>query len=266
MYSAINGKLSIDNEEMYYICFGKGDKTLIMLPGLGDGLKMVKGMAIPFSFLYRKFAQYCRVYVFSRKVWLPKEYSSKQMAGDVKKAMDLLGIQKASILGVSQGGTIAQYVAIDYPEVVDKLILTVTYPKANDTVKNVISRWIEYAQNKDYKEIFIDTAEKSYSEKYLRKNRKLYWLLTRIGVPQNYDRFITQAKACMSHDAYDLLSQIEAPTLIIGAGQDQIVTGEASIELSKLIKNSQLHIYDELGHGAYEEAEDFEERVLNFLE
>ena len=44
-----NGQLTIDNTTMDYISFGKGKKKLIMIPGLGDGLKTVKGMALPFS-------------------------------------------------------------------------------------------------------------------------------------------------------------------------------------------------------------------------
>lgn len=36
----------LTNSDMDYISFGKGNKILIMLPGLGDGLKTVKGTAL----------------------------------------------------------------------------------------------------------------------------------------------------------------------------------------------------------------------------
>ncbi len=265
MYHAKNGKITIGNDTMDYICFGSGSKSLIMIPGLSDGLKTVKNMAYPIAFSYRAFAKDYKVYLFSRRNHLPEAYSSREMAHDIKKAMDILHLLQADILGVSQGGTIAQYLAIDFPQFVRKLVLTVTYPKANDTVKSVIGKWISYAQNNDYENLFIDTAEKTYSESYLKKNRKWFWLLTKINVPKSYNRFITQAKACISHDAVDLLSHIECPTLIIGGTQDKIVTGEASAELSILIKGSQLYLYDNLGHGAYEEAEDFAKRVLEWL-
>ncbi len=38
---------------MDYISFGKGNKNLIIIPGLGDGLRTVKGMAIPLAFMYK---------------------------------------------------------------------------------------------------------------------------------------------------------------------------------------------------------------------
>ena len=42
---------------MDYQSFGNGNKNLIMLPGLGDGLSTVKGMAPVFSILYRVYAK-----------------------------------------------------------------------------------------------------------------------------------------------------------------------------------------------------------------
>lgn len=48
-YHACNGCVRVGNSEMDYISFGNGNKNLIMLPGLGDGLSTVKGMALVFS-------------------------------------------------------------------------------------------------------------------------------------------------------------------------------------------------------------------------
>ena len=38
-YNAKNGNIRIDNTDMDYISFGNGQKNLIMVPGLSDGLK-----------------------------------------------------------------------------------------------------------------------------------------------------------------------------------------------------------------------------------
>ena len=53
-------------------------------------------------------------------------------------------------------------------------------------------------------------------------------------------------------------------TLIIGGGRDLIVTREASEEIAEAL-GCELHIYEELGHAAYEEAPDFNRRVYGFL-
>ena len=112
--------------DMDYISFGNGDKNLIIIPGLGDSLKNVKGTAFPFSLMYRLFAKDFKVYVFSRKNRIEKNYSTRDMAADLATVIKQLGIGKASIMGISQGGMIAQYLAIDFPEIVEKLILAVT--------------------------------------------------------------------------------------------------------------------------------------------
>lgn len=263
--NAKNGHIKIDGTDMHYIAFGKGSRTLIMIPGLGDGLTTVKGKAGVFARLYKVYCKTHRVYVFSRINKMPEEYTSRDMSHDLKKAMDILHIEKADILGVSQGGTIAQHLALDYPEAVEKLVLAVTYPRANDTVKSVINRWIGFAEAGDHGSLMVDVAECSYSEKYLKKYRKYYPLLKRIGRPKSYSRYITMAKACMTHDCFDRLGQINCPTLIIGGGDDKIVTCAASVMMSTQIAGSHLHIYPQYGHSAYEEAKDFDRRVLDFI-
>ena len=102
--------------------------------------------------MYREFVKDYKVYVFSRKNQLEEGYSTKDMAKDQAEVMKKLGISKASIIGVSQGGMIAQYIAIDYPELLDKLVLAVTVSRQNATVrseerrvgKECRSRWSPY--------------------------------------------------------------------------------------------------------------------------
>lgn len=135
-WGAKNGSVRIDNTDMAYVSFGKGNSTLIMLPGLGDGLTTVKGMAVPMAVAYRMYAKDYKVYVFSRKNGLEDGYSTKDMARDQAGAMRVLGIGRAKVLGVSQGGMIAQYLAIDYPELVEKLVLAVTSSRQNRRIRS----------------------------------------------------------------------------------------------------------------------------------
>ena len=110
---AKSSSVKIGNTEMNYISFGSGNKNLVMIPGLGDALKTVKGSAVVFATAYRKFAKDYKVYIFSRKNQIEEGYSTRDMARDEAEAMKMLGITKASVMGVSQGGMIAQYIAID---------------------------------------------------------------------------------------------------------------------------------------------------------
>lgn len=263
---AKNGRIKFADSTMDYIAFGRGRKPMIIIPGLGDGLATVKGLAVPFSSMYKTFGRRRRVYVFSRKNTLPEKYTSREMARDLKEAMDRLGIEKADILGVSQGGTIAQQLALEYPDAVDRLVLTVTYSRPNDTINRVVSRWIDCARAGDFRTLMADTAEHYYSEKYLKKYRRMLPMVSLFGKPRSFDRFLTMAHACLTHDCFDRLGEIKAPTMIIGGGEDKIVTCAASVMLAREIAGSSLYVYPSYGHAAYEEAKDFQRRVIDFLD
>lgn len=265
LYHAKNGCLDLDGGEMDYLCFGSGAGKLVMLPGLGDGLKTAKGMALPFALMYRSYARDYQVYVFSRREPLEEGCTTRDMARDVSAAMEQLGIGRASVIGVSQGGMIAQYLAADWPEKVEKLVLTVSAARCNETAQAVIGHWIALAEAGNYKEILVDTAEKSYTQRKLRGYRLLYPLLGSVGKPRDFSRFLIQARACLNHDAQGVLRDIRHPTLIVGGEEDRILGGAASRALAKAIPQSKLVMYPEYGHALYEEAADFNRLVLEFL-
>lgn len=265
-YNARNCNIKIDDTDMDYISFGNGNKSLVIIPGLGDALKTVKGSAVTFALMYKLFAKDYKVYVFSRKNKLKQDCSTRDMAADLAGVMNQLNITKAFVLGVSQGGMIAQYLAIDYPELVEKLVLAVTLCQPNETSKSVISNWLSLAKEKDFKQIFIDTAEKTYTERKQKIYRPFYSILSKLTEPKNPDRFIIQATACLTHNALDEISKIQCPTFVIGGDDDKIVGRYSSYELANHIAQSKLKIYNGLGHSTYEEAKDFNSQVLSFFD
>ena len=73
------------------------------------------------------------------------------------------------------------------------------------------------------------------------------------------------AKACLEHDAFSVLKDIKAPTLIFGGTEDRTVGAEASKLLAAEIPGSEIFMYEGLRHAVYDEAADFNKRVLEFL-
>ena len=259
-----NGCVTIGDTELYYVSFGVGERRLVVLPGLSDGLATVKRKALLLSPPYKKFRKDYTVYMFSRKNRMPTGYSMSDMADDQALAMAKLGIGSACVLGVSQGGMIAQLLAIRHPEAVERLILAVTAPNANAVVKSTVTAWIGMAKRGDHRALMTDTAEKMYSDAYLHRNRRLIPLLAKLTKPRSYDRFLRNAEAILGFDARGELSGIRCPTLIIAGGEDKTVGTDAARELKSGIAGSELYAYAGLGHGVYEEAGDFYERVLAF--
>ena len=103
-----------------------------------------------------------------------------------------------------------------------------------------------------------------YSESYLKMYRPFLPLLTAIQKPTDVQRFVILANSCLTCNTYDILNEIKCPVFVIGAAQDKIVGGDASIEMAKKL-GCKLHMYDGLGHAAYEEAKDFNRLVYDFF-
>ena len=261
LYHAKNGHIKGTD----YIRLGTGSRNLVILPGLGDGLQTVKGTALPMAWMYRMFARDFTVYMFSRKSDLPQGHSTRDMAQDLRDTMDALNIQNADILGVSMGGMIAQWLAIDHPQKVNRLVLTVTSSQPNSVLTESIEEWIAQARQNDHRSLMASNMRKIYSDSYCRKNGWMIPILGAVTKPKSYDRFLIQAEACLNHDAFSHLSAIQAPTLVIGGEQDKALGPDASREIAKQISDAQLKMYPQWGHGLYEEAKDFNLNVLNFL-
>lgn len=265
LYQAKNGTLNIGGTTMDYIRFGTGARILIMLPGLGDGLRSVKGTALPMAWMYREFCKDFTVYAFSRKNALPGGYTTRDMAKDQAEAMEILDIEKADIFGVSMGGMIAQWLAIDHPEKVARLILTVTCARPNPILRESVEEWVALARKGDHAGFMDSNLRRIYSENYYRKNKWMAPVVGRLTKPASYDRFFVQAQACLSHDAFTCLNCVQVPTLVVGGEQDRALGGDASGEIAAAIPAARLIMYPQWGHGLYEEARDFNGLLMRFL-
>ena len=265
LFHAKNDTLSMEAAKMDYIRFGSGSRNLILLPGLGDGLKTVKGTALPMATMYRLFAKDFTVWCFSRKEPLEPGCTTRDMARDLKEAMDLLGIEQADLFGVSMGGMIAQHFAADYPERINKLILAVTCPCPNPLLEESVGEWVSHARSGDHTALMDSNVRRIYSDGYYRKNKWLIPIMGRFTKPTTYDRFLFQAHACLTHDALDRLPAIQAPTLVIGGEQDHALGPGPSRQIAAVIPGTVLKMYPNWGHGVYEEALDFNRTIFDFL-
>ena len=262
IYNAKEHNLKLNNRQTTYITFGKGTKPLVMIQGLST--RSIKGAAAPLAYMYRIFAKDYKVYLFDRRENISEEITIRDLAEDIGLALDALEIKNADVFGVSQGGMIAQYLAIDRPELVNKLVLAVTLSKNNNTVETVVKSWIEMTEQGDVKALVTDMAAKMYSDAYIKRYRLFMPLLTILQKPKDAGRFIALAKACLTCNAYEELDKIKCPIFVIGGKRDKVVTGEASEEIAEKT-NCKIYMYEKLGHAAYEEAKDFNSRVYDFL-
>lgn len=262
MYQARNLTLSFNDIKMDYLTFGRGTKPLILIPGLST--QRVKGTAFQMSYVYRIFGKDYKVYMFDRKDKVEAGYSISDMADELVWAMKHLNLEKADVIGISQGGMIAQSLATTYPELVNKLVLGVTLSKVNDRARATIGHWIKLAQNKKRQQMVLDMMNKVYSERYVKRNHWLIYLMSKLMKPTELERFIILAESILQFDVSDKLKEISCPVFIIGGAKDKVVGSQSSAELAQAF-HCAYYIYPDLGHSAYIEAKDFNQRILQFL-
>ena len=112
-----------NGNNLYYEVHGHGP-LLVLIPGLGyNGWmwhKMIPGLAEKFQVIS----------IDNRGSGLsdkpPGPYTAQMLAADVIGLLDAFDVRQAHIVGHSMGGFIAQAIAVDYPERVDKLVLAAT--------------------------------------------------------------------------------------------------------------------------------------------
>ena len=104
----------------HYIEKGQGE-PLILLHGNGENCDYFKGQIEVFARFYHVYAPDTRGHGKTPRG--NASFTIRQFADDLLSFMDLHGIEKAHLLGFSDGGNIAMIFAMRYPDRVDRLIL-----------------------------------------------------------------------------------------------------------------------------------------------
>ncbi|NUR29947.1 MAG: alpha/beta fold hydrolase [Catenulispora sp.] len=144
-------------------------------------------------------------------------YTTRGFAADVIAVLDDLGIAKAHVYGTSMGGRVAQWVAADFPERVDALVLGCTSPGGPHAVERdtAVRRTLAQA-DREAAERFL--LELMYTPQWLATHQGPYYVTGDPDMPAHArGRHLT---ASAKHDAWDVLPTISAPTLVVHGTDD----------------------------------------------
>jgi 3-oxoadipate enol-lactonase len=248
-----------------YVTFGKGDKTLIIITGLSlQRLGDMSNLAI-YSLFYRYAKEYT-VYIFDRKDHIEEGITIENMADDLSQSLQELHIDNASIIGISQGGMIAQLFAIKYPQKVTSLVLALTLSRNNAVSRETIGGWIAMTENNDMDQLNRDSMSKSFSSPVLKKLYVINRLFLKSVSKEKRHRFVCLAKSILAFDCYSSLGKITCPTLVLGAKNDLVLGVDGARELANSIPNASYYEFSKLGHAAYIESRRFNKALLEFLQ
>ena len=250
--------------------------------GQGDPLVMIMGFAGGRSgwiFQTRAFKKYYQVITFNNrgigKTDKPSEpYTIKMMADDTIGLMDYLAIDRAHILGVSMGGMIAQELAINHPDRVNRLVLGCTLANGETARDEITSLSPELVKAMESIGMSGAGTRKALSTitLYSFGSNKWFWrmilpLLLRIRIIFGGNMgLVGQYEALQSHDTLDRLHMIEAPTLVITGTADRVIPPGCSEVIASQIPNAKLVKVEDGSHAFFFEMRGrFNQEVLDFL-
>lgn len=262
-FHVFRGAVKVNENELAYFRFGSGKTPMVMLPGLG--VKSVMNSAEGIASAYRIFTEAFTVYCFDRPARLYEGVTLKELAGDTAAAMNAVGIRNACVFGASQGGMMAQYIALEHPELTAALLLGSTTARINPTFREVLQHWIALAEQGDAERFCDYSIGILYGSAYAKKYGTSIRYILRDITPEEFRRFILLAKSGEGFDIYRDVKAITCPVLVLGAENDRVVTAQASAELAGQI-GCECYLYgSEYGHCVFDEAPDYKQRMLMFF-
>ena len=195
------------------------------------------------------------------------------MADDAYTFIKALGYEQVDIFSFSLGGMVAQALVVNNPQLVRKLILTGTGPaggKDMDKVAGVTYADIARAavSRKDPKEFLFFNRNATGKPAAKAFVDRLEERTTDRDKKVTVKAFLTQLKAIKrwGRSAPVDLSTITQPTLIANGDNDRMVPSVLSEDLHRKVKNSELIIYPDSGHGGiFQYHDQFVPAALDFL-
>jgi len=251
-----------------YNIFGQGDPLILIIGLSSDQINWRQQTEF--------FKKYYRTITLDNRGWgksdkPPGPYTIRMMADDTLGLMNYLGIEKAHILGVSMGGMIAQELAINYPERVNKLILGCTFTRMDETsgFSPEITKELEVfgkssRDDTSRQRLAISIIDSSFNK---GSNRMILLPLAKVAIKSSpLNGFAEQVDAILAYNAEDRLGRITASTLVIVGTDDRVIKPSSSEAIASLVPKSKLVKLKGGSHAfSGEMSNEFNKTVLDFL-
>jgi pimeloyl-ACP methyl ester carboxylesterase len=262
---------NVNGIDLNYTAQGEGE-PLVMINGANEVQRNWRRQIGPFKKHYRVVTFDNRGVGKSGKP--PGPYTTRMMADDTVGLMDHLGIPKAHVLGVSMGGMIAQELAINHPERVDKLVLGSTHARRDETsgFSPAINEALEAyersprdeASQRRFGSATMPLAINNWSNRVFLL--PLMKLVIRFAPVRSFGRAMEQFEAAATHDAADRLGMIKAPTLVVCGTEDRSIRPTSSDVIASLVPKAKLVKIAGGSHAlCMEKSGEFNREVLDFL-
>lgn len=239
-----------DGRRVPHTVMGSGDRDVIALPGLTDGLlpltmeecqAMLRRLPVadlPF-----------RLRMLSYPDPLPPTVTTPELADLAASWIEAVAAPPVVVVGHSMGGMVAQHLAVSRPDLVRRLVLTATLARPDEVFRERLRHWEGLLQRGQWQRYAVDALRVSFTGSALLRRLVAQRIVGAVDGTERLPRHLALSHACLHHDALDRLGDVVAPTLVLGGGADRLVRPDRVRELAEAVPGARLEVLPRLAHG-----------------
>ena len=197
---------------------------------------------------------------------LPESRSFRlpDLAADISAVMDGLGIEKVHLVGASAGGIISLRFAHDFPDRLHSLVLVASTPRLARTGGGIDTAvWRRTLEESGTRAWLLSDAGKRFGPGV--DPRVVEWYAEE-GDKTPAGAVLALQGCLLAEDLTPLLPDIQTPTLILAASNDEITPIDVQHTLAGRLPNARLETFDGVGHNMKVEVPELlSDRVSHFI-
>ena len=248
--------------DVYYEILGQGD-TLLLIHGLGSSSRDWELQVPRFSRDFQVITMDLRGHGRSSKP--PGPYSIPTFGEDTARVLESLQLSPAHVVGISLGGMVAFQLALDFPNLVKKLVIVNSVPELVPRgIGDLLSYWqrliiirlmgMEKMGQVLADRFFTEPEHEGIKEMFVQRWSK-----------NHKPSYRAALKAAYGWSVRERLGEIQVPTLVLGADGDYFPAPEKEA-YTALIPHAVLKIIKDSHHALpAEKPAEFNQVVLDFL-
>ena len=253
--------------EINYSLTGSGRETVVLINGLADDLTTWSAQ------LPALHAAGFRVLTFDNRgigasSAPPGPYSAEQMAEDTKALVEVLGIIRFHLMGVSMGGMIAQAYALKYPGDLISLTLGCTYAAPGPFCSRMFRMWADAAVALGPKFVMRDVLLWCFTLDFFERGGDALREVEdgMMGLQQPLEAYLAQLAVIQDFNSTEDVHKLAAVrTLVLAGEEDILIPTRLSRNLAGMIEGAEWKTVKG-GHACmWEFQEEFNEAFIAFL-
>ena len=235
----INAK---DSQNTFYILDKKTDVPIVFIHGVGLNHKIWEPQINVFENTFLAYD-----ILGHGKTPLDKEnLSFDDFSNQLINLIDELNIRRIHLVGFSIGSLIARNFASKYSDRLESLILLCSIFRRTEKQQQIVKDRFELA--KKSKSLSKQALKRWFTDEYLEKNPNTYKKISSILEQNRMENFLKIYELFVNHKDDEKFEKIKTKTLIMTGEGDIGSTPEMSINLSKVINNSNVKIISKGKH------------------